>query len=74
MMIVFWSQRIEAALVGKSLDEQLNVLRDMISEAEWAQAQGRGPAQFDLANAKRKWNAIYEQWISERLPSTRSAR
>jgi hypothetical protein len=68
-MAVFWSRRTDLAIAGKSPGDQLQILGDMIAEAEHAKAAGYGPPQSDIYNAKRKWNAIYEQWIGERLPS-----
>lgn len=71
MIVFWWPYRVDAALEGKSYADQLPILADMIADAEWAQKQGRGPSQSDLYNARRRWNAIYELWMEERLPSTR---
>lgn len=71
MIVFWWPYRVDAALAGKSHADQLPILADMILDAEYAQAQGRGPSQSDIYCAKRRYNAIHELWMEERLPSTR---
>lgn len=70
-MAVFWSRRTDLAISGKPLGDQLQILGEIIADAEHAKVEGYGPPQSDISNAKRRWNAIYEEWIGERLPSTR---
>lgn len=55
----FFSETVEHAIHGRSPDDQLAILADLISEAQADKEAGFGPSQHDINRARRLWLDIY---------------
>lgn len=64
---VFFSQKVDAAISGKPLDDQLTALADLIQDAQHAKDSGYGPPASELFAARRKWLALYDTWAADNL-------
>jgi hypothetical protein len=65
----FFSEKVDAAIVGKALDDQLTALGALIQEAQHDKDAGYGPPADELRAARRRWLNLYEEWAQENLPS-----
>ncbi|RWF41618.1 MAG: hypothetical protein EOS46_27890 [Mesorhizobium sp.] len=70
---VFFSQKVDAAISGKPLNDQLAALGALIQEAQHDKEAGYGPPADDLRAARRRWLSLYDEWAKENLPSARKA-
>lgn len=66
---VFFSQKVDAALKGKGEFAQLDILAEMILDAEDQKQRGYGPSQDEINRARRRWLDIYESTYAERIPA-----
>lgn len=55
----FFSETVDHAIHGRSPDDQLTILADLISEAQADKEAGYGPPQHDINRARRLWLDIY---------------
>lgn len=68
-MSAFFPQKVDAALKGRDAFDQMNVLAEMILDAEDQKQRGYGPPQDEINRARRRWLAIYESTYAERIPA-----
>ena len=62
--VLFFSEKLAAAIEGKQPGEQLDIIQKMISEAEAQKAAGYGPPRDEISRARRKWLAIYDEFFA----------
>lgn len=64
---VFFSEKVDAAISGKSLDAQLAALAALIQDAQHDKDAGYGPPADELRAARGKWLALYDAWAANNL-------
>lgn len=56
---VFFSENVVAAIAGKSDDDALQTVANMIADAQFAKQQGSGPPLDEINQARRLYLNIY---------------
>ena len=56
---VFFSEKVAAAIEGKTDDEALQIIASMIADTQFAKQEGSGPPQDEINQARRLFLNIY---------------
>lgn len=70
MESALFSEKIDAAIAGKTASQQIGIIAEMVAQARQDSLAGYGPPNDEIHAAVRRFNQIFDAWIAERLPST----